>query len=126
MRTEYGKDYAANSRETIRRQTIHQFEQARIVNRNPDDPTRPTNSGQTVYTLTDDVVKVLRSFRTTTFNDNVAEFLKKFGSLQTAYRRERASRLVPLKLPNGSQVLLSPGSHNVLQAAVVEEFGPRF
>ena len=38
MREKYGKDYAANSRETIRRQTIHQFEQARIVNRNPDDP----------------------------------------------------------------------------------------
>ena len=35
----YGKDYAANSRETIRRQTVHQFEQARIVDRNPDDPT---------------------------------------------------------------------------------------
>ena len=39
MRDAYGKDYAANTRETIRRQTIHQFEQARIVDRNPDDPT---------------------------------------------------------------------------------------
>ena len=28
MREVHGKDYAANSRETIRRQTIHQFEQA--------------------------------------------------------------------------------------------------
>ncbi len=48
MRERYGKDYAANSRETIRRQTIHQFEQTRIVNRNLDDPTRPTNSGKRV------------------------------------------------------------------------------
>ena len=46
MREKYGKDYAANSRETIRRQTVHQFEQARIVDRNPDDPARPTNSGR--------------------------------------------------------------------------------
>ena len=51
MREHYGKDYAANSRETIRRQTVHQFEQARLVDRNPDDPTRPTNSGDTVYQL---------------------------------------------------------------------------
>ena len=36
MRDVHGKDYAANSRETIRRQTIHQFEQGRIVDRNPD------------------------------------------------------------------------------------------
>jgi len=34
MRRKYGKDYAANSRETIRRQTVHQFEQARILDRN--------------------------------------------------------------------------------------------
>jgi BsuBI/PstI restriction endonuclease HTH domain len=40
MRQKYKKDYAANSRETIRRQTIHQFEQARLVNRNADDPAR--------------------------------------------------------------------------------------
>jgi adenine-specific DNA-methyltransferase len=41
MRETYKKEYAANSRETIRRQTIHQFEQARLVDRKPDDPSRP-------------------------------------------------------------------------------------
>ncbi len=44
IRNEYGMDYKPNSRETIRRQTLHQFEQARIVDRNRDDPTRATNS----------------------------------------------------------------------------------
>ena len=51
MRDHFGKDYAANSRETIRRHTIHQFEQARLIDRNPDDPKRPTNSGDTVSDL---------------------------------------------------------------------------
>lgn len=32
----YRKKYAENTRETIRRQTLHQFEQAGIVARNPD------------------------------------------------------------------------------------------
>jgi hypothetical protein len=31
IRNHYGKDYKHNSRETIRRQTLHQFEQARII-----------------------------------------------------------------------------------------------
>ena len=44
IRNEYGMDYKPNSRETIRRQTLHQFEQARVVDRNRDDPARPTNS----------------------------------------------------------------------------------
>ncbi len=61
MRDVHGKDYAANSRETIRRQTIHQFEQARIVDRNPDDPDRPTNSGKTVYVLTEEATEVPRT-----------------------------------------------------------------
>jgi adenine-specific DNA-methyltransferase len=62
MKEKYGKEYAPNSRETIRRQTIHQFEQARLIDRNPDDPTRPTNSGDTKYQLAEDAAKVLRAF----------------------------------------------------------------
>ena len=44
IREYYRQDYKPNSRETIRRQTLHQFEQARVVDRNRDDPSRPTNS----------------------------------------------------------------------------------
>src|SRR5438128_6005813 len=53
MKEKYRKEYAANSRETIRRHTVHQFEQARLIDRNPDNPTRPTNSGDTKYQLTE-------------------------------------------------------------------------
>lgn len=40
----YGKRYAPNSRETVRRQTVHQFRQAGMILENPDHPARPTNS----------------------------------------------------------------------------------
>lgn len=126
MRGRYRKDYAANSRETIRRQTIHQFEQARIVNRNPDDPTRPTNSGKTVYQLTDEVVPLLRAYGQPAFEKELKAFINRFGSLQEAYRRSREGLRVPLTLPFGSIVYLSPGEHNVLQVAIVEQLGPRF
>jgi len=39
IKENYGYVYAENSRESIRRQTIHQFEQAGIVERNADKPT---------------------------------------------------------------------------------------
>lgn len=51
MRDRYAKDYAANSRETIRRGTLHQFIDAGLVLRNPDDPDRAVNSDKTVYQL---------------------------------------------------------------------------
>jgi len=95
MREEYGKDYAANTRETIRRQTIHQFEQARIIDRNPDDPSRPTNSGKNCYALTEDVVQVLKAYKTDSFDDQVAAFIKKFGSLQVACIEELGPRFAP-------------------------------
>lgn len=75
MREHYGKDYAANSRETIRRQTIHQFEQARLIDRNPDDPARPTNSGDTVYQLTAEAAEVLKRFRKAGFSKSAKNSL---------------------------------------------------
>jgi adenine-specific DNA-methyltransferase len=126
MRRSYGKDYKPNSRETIRRQTLHQFEQARIADRNPDDPARPTNSGNTAYRLTEDATIVLRAFGSANFDKAAASFIERFGSLQEIYLRRREDNKVPLKMADGSTIFLSPGVHNRLQVAVVEEFGPRF
>jgi len=127
MRTKFGKDYAPNTRETVRRQTIHQFEQARVIDRNPDDPKRPTNSGRTVYRLADAVVPVARAFeRSPKFSREIARFLARFGSLQAAYQSSRDTQRVPLRLADGVTVHLSPGAHNALEVAVIHVFGPRF
>jgi len=126
MRDRYGKDYAANSRETIRRQTIHQFEQARLIDRNPDDPTRPTNSGDTVYQLTAEAAEVLRQFGKRDFSPKCEEFIECHGTLAAAYERARNMLKVPVTLPSGSRVELSPGIHNELQRLILEEFAARF
>src|SRR5437868_13118367 len=112
MKENYGKGYAANSRETIRRQTIHQFEQARLINRNPDDPSRPTNSGETRYQLTKDATEVLRAFGTREFSKKCERFLGRHGALTKSYERARNLIKVPISLPDGSKIELSPGVHN--------------
>jgi adenine-specific DNA-methyltransferase len=126
MRDFYGKDYAANSRETIRRQTIHQFEQARLVDRNPDDPQRPTNSGKTVYRLTNEAAAVLMTYGSRKYAAAVKQFCQTFGSLDAAYQCRRKTTRVSLQLPNGNTVSLSPGEHNGLQVAIVENMGSIF
>jgi adenine-specific DNA-methyltransferase len=127
MRRKYKKNYAPNTRETIRGQTIHQFEQARIVDRNPDDPVRPTNSGKNAYQLTPHAAAVVAVFKNSAeFDAAVQGFQAKFGSLRKKYAGARNSLRVPLKLPGGKTIQLSPGGHNELQAAIIEEFGPRF
>jgi hypothetical protein len=127
MRDAYRKHYKPNTRETIRRQTLHQFEQARLVDRNPDDPKRPTNSGRNAYRLTDAALAAITAFgHALAFDRAVAAFREKAGSLADDYRATREMHRVPLLLPDGTQTSLSAGAHNELQAAVVRDFGPRF
>lgn len=126
MRERYGKDYKPNSRETIRRQTLHQFEQARVVDLNPDDPARPTNSGNTAYRLSEEATMAIRTYGTAAFSRKAASFIQQFGSLQEAYLHRREGSKIPVTLTDGSAIFLSPGAHNRLQVAVIEEFGPRF
>jgi len=57
----YGKEYAPNSRETVRRQTVHQFREAGLIHENPDKPDRPTNSGLTVYQIETAALAVVRT-----------------------------------------------------------------
>jgi len=126
MGRHYGRTYAENTREVVRRQVIHQFEQARIVDRNPDDPTRPTNSPNTCYALTEDVLQVLTQFGTQAWEDAVTHFLEQHGALWEHYQRSRQTMTLPLKLADGNQLYLTPGKHNELQIAVIENFGPRY
>ena len=48
----YAKTYAPNTRESIRKDVLHQFVQARIVDYNPDNPILPVNSPNTHYAIT--------------------------------------------------------------------------
>jgi len=103
MGQHYGRTYAENTREVVRRQVIHQFEQVRIVDRNPDDPTRPTNSPNTCYGLTDDALKVLTQFGTQTWEDAVTYFLEHHGSLWEHYQQSRQA----IALPRSKKLALS-------------------
>ena len=122
----YGKTYAENTREVFRRQVIHQFEHARLVDRNPDDPERPTNSGLTCYALTPAFLKTARAYGTKRWKTERDRFIKAQGTLKSAYNKRRRSREVALNLPTGETLRLSPGTHNKLQAKIVKEFLPEF
>jgi adenine-specific DNA-methyltransferase len=122
----YEKQYAENTRETIRRQTLHQFEQAGITVRNPDNPFRPTNSPKTVYMISDDALEVIRKYGTTDWNDILQKFVKNGGKLIEKYEKRNKKYRIPVDLPDGTLVNFSPGKHNELQAKIIKEFRSRF
>jgi type II restriction enzyme len=123
----YGKRYAENTRETIRRQAIHQFVQGGILQRNPDAPELPTNSPRTRYALTPEALEVIRAHGTSSFEEAAARFRSaQGGGLAQRYGRARADAAVSVTLPGGRKLALSPGLHNLLQADIIHEFLPRF
>jgi hypothetical protein len=113
-------------RETFRRQVIHQFEQARVVDRNADFDDLATNSPITQYTLSNSALEVIRSYGTKKFKAEAEAFRASYGSLLAVYKASKRMHLVPVKLADGREFTLSPGKHNQVQAAIVRDFAARF
>lgn len=74
MAEHYHKQYAPNTRETIRRQTLHQFIEMGLVALNPDDPGRPPNSPRNAYQITPPALKLLRGFETEEWDRRLAAY----------------------------------------------------
>lgn len=125
-RRHYKKDYAPNTRETVRRQTMHQFVDSGIARHNPDKPDRPVNSPGAVYQIEDTVLELLRSFGTLEWRENLTAYLADRETLAARYAMEREQSRVPVKIAGGKEITLSPGEHSELIRDIIEEFGPRF
>ncbi len=122
----YAKDYAPNTRETVRRQTMHQFVNAGIAVYNPDDPDRPVNSPKAVYQIEPATLALLRSFGSATWRGNLNSYLAERETLVNRYAREREQNRISVQVASGTSVTLSTGEHSELIRAIIEDFAPRF
>ncbi len=126
IREHYQKNYAPNSRETIRRQTIHQFVDAGVALYNPDKHDRPVNSPKAVYQIAPATLKLLQNFGTKKWHDNLTDYMSERETLIARYAQERDLNRVPVQISPGKTITLSPGEHSELIRTVIEDFAPRF
>lgn len=122
----YGIRYAPNTRETIRDDAVKFFVEEGLLLRNPDDPNRPTNSGKTVYQIEPSALTLLRKVGTFEWEAALNDYLASREALKHEIARKRALARVPVTLPDGSRVALSPGGQNPLIKSIIEEFCPAF
>lgn len=122
----YSINYAENSRETFRRQTLHQFVQAGIVEHNPENNLMPTNSKDNHYRITDEAFKVIKSYNTNEWENNIRDFSLNTISLKDKYNKDKKINKIPIQIKGNRVLLLSPGKHNEIELAVIKEFAPRF
>lgn len=126
MNLHYQKVYAPNSRETIRRQTLHQFVSTGLVILNPDKPDRPVNSGKTVYQIEPTAKILLESYNSDAWGKNLEEYLSGRTTLMDKYAKLRDQQLVPVTVDRSNEIHLTPGAHSELIKKIIEEFAPRF
>ena len=122
----YEVNYAPNSRETIRRKALHQFEQAQLVIRNDDDPGRSTNSPKNNYRLSPRLLEIVSAYPAGEWKELVNCYRSNIGSLKDMYEKKLELEQIPIKLPDGREIKLSPGEHNQLHKDIIEKFAPRF
>ena len=122
----YRVRWAPNTRETVRRFTLHQFVQAGIAVANPDEPGRPTNSPKYCYQVAPEVLAVIRTFGARTWDGQIRGFLASGATLSDRYRQLRELRRIPLLVAPGKMIGLTPGGQNELVRLIIEEFAPRF
>ena len=125
-RIHYKKDYAPNTRETFRRQTMHQFVAAGIALYNPDEPERPVNSPNAVYQIEPELLNLLRTYGTHAWRAGLQTYLSTRKTLAERYAMERTMNRIPVQTLDGKKLTLSAGVHSLLIKAVVEEFASRF
>ncbi len=115
----YNVSYAENSRETFRKQALHHFIKAAIV----EDNAMATNSPNYRWRLTDEFVEIIRNINIS--DDPLIAFKNNHAGLKEIYASKKEMKKMPVKI-NGIDFTFSKGEHNQLQKAIIEEFAPRF
>ena len=122
IRDELGHEVAENTRETYRRQTLHQFRDAGFVIYNDDDPGRPTNSKDSNYRINPKALEVIRLYGTPAFGASVEKYLADAPGLLSMYQAARTMTRIPVTLPGGVELTLGGGGQNVLIKRMIDDF----
>ena len=117
----YSKEYAENSRETIRKQALHHYRNAALI----EDNRCATNSPNYRYRLTKESLALIRKKDSMEFHEVMADYKVGHVSLIEQYASRRQMQKMPVNI-NGQFLSFSTGKHNQLQKAILEEFAPRF
>lgn len=121
INSNYHVSYAENSREQFRKQAIHHFRNAALI----EDNGKATNSPNYRYRLTKEFLHVIQALGTDKEKLAIQSFLTAHEKLIDKYASKKTMPMIPVKI-NNIDYTLSPGSHNQLQKAILVEFAPRF
>jgi type II restriction enzyme len=122
----YGQSVADSSYDDVRRKDLIVLVEGGLVSKSAADPAADVNDGTRGYSTHESGISLLRSYGTKKWEAELIKFRGTTGSPEDRLSKAREFKRVPVTLPGGMKLKLSPGPHNVIQKAVREEFLSRF
>lgn len=84
-----------------------------------NDPTRG-------YCLSPEYCEVIKSYGTRNWDSNIRKLMQGKQTLKEKLSQQRNLSRIDIKLSSGTELKFSPGKHNQLQKAIIEQFLPIF
>src|SRR3989338_2551016 len=125
-REKLGRNYAENTRESIRKYSVKQLVAAGVLLHNPDKPDRAVNSSGNCYQVESNALALFRKFCTRGWKKALSIHLETRQTLADQFAQHRDMQRIPVVVNQGHKIKLSAGKHSDLIRAIIEEFVPRF
>ena len=120
----FSEEISSGSYDDIRRKDLKLLVLGDIVLRS--SPNSATNNSTRGYVLNPFYADLVRKSGTESWEDLVEKELKETTSIRERLAAKRDIKKIPVVLPSGTELIFTPGEHNVLQKAIIEEFLPRY
>jgi len=114
------------SYDDIRRKDLKLPVMAGIILASANKPNAARNDPTRGFSLSLEYVELIRRFGQPDWADAIEEFIADRPTLSERLDAARQLEIVPIKLPDGQTIQFSPGEHNLLQRAIIEQFLPRY
>ncbi len=123
---QFGENISSGSYDDVRRKDLKLLVLTNIVINSANKPNAATNDPTRGYTINPLFVELVKTFKTEHWSTALKNYIQGRESLTQTLARERNILKIPVVLPSGETLELSPGAHNLLQKKIIEEFLPRF
>lgn len=122
----FDENISDSSYDDIRRKDLKLLVLSEIVIPSAANPNAARNDGTRAFALNPEYVEIVSQFGRDNWNAKVTHFLQNRTTLKKKLSEQRTLDLVPVTFPSGKQLQFSPGKHNELQKAIIEQFLPRY
>ena len=127
LNREYQEHISSGSYDDIRRKDLRLLVLGEIIL--PSLPNSARNDSTRGYALNPAYTRILQRLDVISKNQwqqEVAQNFQGMLSVKDLLSPTRDMSLIPIRLPSGENITFSPGKHNQLQKAIIEEFLPRY